>query len=79
MKYKIMFESGTGWKNSVNLWRWYDTREEAQKAIDNLDNGICYGIFPILGISVEEKLKRIQDVLNSKTKAERIQDILNEE
>ena len=79
MKYKIMCELGCGWVSSRDLPGQYNTREEAQKAIDNHNNGIYYGIFPILGISAEEKLKLIQEVLNSKTKAELIQDILNEE
>jgi hypothetical protein len=81
MKYIVERNHGYGWDRSSDLPKEYDTREEAQDAIDNHSIGVEYrvSVLPGSGTIADKKLERIQAVLNSKTKAEQIQDILNEE
>jgi hypothetical protein len=94
-----IFGQGVKWSRSNDLPAVYESREEAQRAIDNYHSGCTYRVTEVPSLSdvrlasrvtevpslsdvrlasAENKLRRIQEVLNSKTKAEQIQNILNE-
>lgn len=77
-----IFGQGVKWTRSSDLPAVYESIEEAQRAINSHASGCVYRVGVLedeLSQKLLSKLKRIQAVLDSKSKVEQIQNILSEE